>query len=110
MPGAIHLVDRRDHRASGLANQRDRLAVAGSEAGPPIEHEDHDVGQRDGVQGALSDALTEALASAQFEASAIDHEEVASAMLGLADVEVARGAGDGAHDCAAAAGDTVEEG
>ena len=46
-PGTVHLVDRRDHRAASLANQRDRLAVAGAQAGPSVEHEDYEVGQRD---------------------------------------------------------------
>ncbi len=108
-PGAVHLVDRRDHRAPGLANQRDRLAVARAKAGPPVEHEDHDVGQRDRAQRPLGDALAKALASAQFEPAAIDDEKIAPAMLGLTDVEVTRGAGDRAYDRATAARDAVEQ-
>ena len=109
-PGAVHLVDRRHHRASSLANERDGLAIAGTQSGAAVEHEYHDVGQSDRTQRSLGDTLAETLASAQFKSAAIDDEKISPAMLGLADVEITSGTSDRAYDRTTAARDAVEKG
>jgi hypothetical protein len=78
-------------------------------SGASIEHEDHDVGQRDRAQGSLGNAFAQRLASAQLEPAAIYDEKIALEMLGLANVEVARGSGDRTYDRTAAARDAVKQ-
>ncbi len=107
--GGIQLVDRQQGRTPRLTNQGQRFGVGRTDTGPAVHHKNHHVGGRDRLERLRRDPLAQALALAEFQAAAVDQDKAASAMLRRMQVQVARGARDGADDGAATAGDAIKQ-
>ena len=104
----VRLVHREQHRASGLAQFAGNALVPGDQTLAAINDHHNQIGARDSPLPLHDDELVERIFAGAEEPSGIHQLKRDTAPFAGPRQRVARGAGDGGDDSAAAAGNSVE--